>query len=69
MVGYRYVSGQRVVYRAPHMRRTDPGEEGVVVRDSGGDYVHVRYGNDYGAKATLRKDLSPLWTNQPNTER
>ena len=43
--------GDRVVYRPPHIKRTEPGEEGVIVSVSD-RYVFVRYGTDSHAKAT-----------------
>ena len=59
MMNYRYVAGQKVAYRPPHAPKDAIGEPGAVIRDVGGDFVHVRYGNDYIAKATYRRDLSP----------
>lgn len=43
--------GNKVVYRASHVKRTEPGEEGVItsVNDR---FVFVRYGPDTTAKAT-----------------
>ena len=57
--------GQKVVYRAPHVRADEPGEEGVVVRDAlPSGWVYVRYGNDVHAKATPRECLAPIWEGQ-----
>lgn len=43
--------GSKVVYRAPHVKKTEKGEEGVItpVNDR---HVFVRYGPDTHAKAT-----------------
>jgi hypothetical protein len=43
--------GQKVVYRAPHVRSDEPGEEGVITAVSSA-YVFVRFGTDVGSKAT-----------------
>jgi len=56
-IGESFVPDQKVIYRAPHVGMNEPGEEGVVVRDEGLPYVHVRYGNDVYAKATPRTCL------------
>ena len=61
-----FTPGQKVVYRAPHVRHDEPGEEGVVVKD-GIHYVHVRYGNDVTAKATPKDRVEPIYT--PESDR
>ncbi|AQT82501.1 hypothetical protein B1R94_02240 [Mycolicibacterium litorale] len=43
--------GAKVVYRAPHVRSSEPGEEGIIT-EVGHMYVFVRYGSDLTAKAT-----------------
>ena len=43
--------GQKVIYRAPHVRSDQPGEEGVITSVSG-QFVFVRYGSDTHSKAT-----------------
>jgi len=48
--------GQKVVYRAPHIRRDEPGEEGVITAASS-VYVFVRFGADAGSKATPAESL------------
>lgn len=61
--------GQKVVYRAPHVRADEPGEEGVVVRDGGGDLVHVRYGTSVTVAATPRDRLTPITPTRTETDR
>ena len=59
-MNHHFIKDQKVIYRAPHVRPDEPGEEGVVTTDGGGGYVFVRYGNDTTAKATPRGLLTPL---------
>jgi hypothetical protein len=55
----RAAVGLKVVYRAPHVRADQPGEEGVLVsvNDRG---AFVRYGADPGAKLTPFELLEPI---------
>jgi hypothetical protein len=49
--------GQKVVYHAPHVPQTSPGEEGVIT-SVGARGVFVRYGSDSGSKMTLPEQLT-----------
>lgn len=48
--------GQKVVYRAG----TSEMEEGVITSVNS-SYVFVRYGSNYGSKATNPEDLELIW--------
>jgi len=49
--------GHKVVYRAPHVGRTEAGEEGVIT-SVGPTYVFVRYGTRTGSAATVPETLT-----------
>jgi hypothetical protein len=51
--------GNKVVYRAPHARRSEQGEEGVITSVSD-HYVFVRYGTNTTSAATLPADLEAI---------
>lgn len=62
--------GHKVVYRAPHVRRSEAGEEGVVtsVNDH---YVFVRYSSKAGSQATYPAQLTlmaPATANLPKRQ-
>ncbi len=44
--------GHGVVYRAPHIGAADQGPEQGEITSVGEQYVFVRYGSDFHAKAT-----------------
>lgn len=51
--------GLKVVYRAAHIQPYEAGEEGVIT-SVGPSYVFVRFGADYGSKATAAHMLEPV---------
>lgn len=51
--------GDKVIYRAPHVWRTDAGEEGVITSVNSA-YVFVRYGESVAAVATPANCLVPV---------
>ena len=51
--------GQKVVYRAPHVPLSSPGEEGVIT-SVGPRFVFVRYGADAHSKATEASMLTAV---------
>lgn len=56
---HQFQLDQKVVYRPPHVRPDQPGEEGVVT-SVGRSYIWVRYGSDVHSKATLPELLTPI---------
>lgn len=51
--------GAKVVYRAPHVRRDEPGEEGVITSVNQ-TMVFVRYGSSAFSAATFPADLEAV---------
>lgn len=55
----RNLIGCKVVYRAPHVRANEPGEEGVVTSVNS-SYVFVRYGTSTTSAATPAECLESI---------
>ena len=61
--------GQKVVYRPPHLRSDQPGEEGVITRIGASGIVFVRYGADTTSKATDASLLTAVARQSANGSR